>query len=159
MQLCSKDQDSPSHQLIWQYMRVMKLHRIILERQLNKTGVYRSQHQILLYIAKNPNVSQKEIAKLHGVSTATIAVSLKKLEKGGYIRRIVDQEDNRFNQICITDKGSDVAEHSRIFFRQVEDQMFSGISEQEIRYMGKIFDRIYENMSIFLPEAEREEIK
>ena len=49
---------------------------------------------------------------MYGVSGATMAVSLKKLEKGGYINRLVDQHDNRCNQICITEKGREVVEES-----------------------------------------------
>ena len=83
--------DSPEHRLIEKYIRVTRLHRSMVEHQLEGTGVYRSQHQILMYVSRNPNVSQKELAGMYGVSGATIAVSLKKLERGGYISRLVDQ--------------------------------------------------------------------
>ena len=75
------------------WMDVNHLHRTILERKLNQNGLYRSQHQLLMYISDHPNQSQKEIARLNRISPATAAVTLKKLEKGGYITRIVDQED------------------------------------------------------------------
>ena len=86
---------SPEHCLIEKYIRVARLHRSMMERRLDGTGVYRSQHQILMFVSDNPNVSQKELARMYGVSGATIAVSLKKLERGGYIRRLVDQEDKK----------------------------------------------------------------
>ena len=107
---------SPEHCLIEKYIRVARLHRSMMERRLDGTGVYRSQHQILMFVSDNPNVSQKELARMYGVSGATIAVSLKKLERGGYIRRLVDQEDNRCNQICITDKGRKVVEGTALRF-------------------------------------------
>ena len=93
---------SPAHRVLTQYIRIMKLHRSILEQRLNKTGVYRSQHQILTAMAEHPNTSQKELAEYLNVTAATVAVSVKKLEKGGYITRIVDQEDNRY-KMCIRD--------------------------------------------------------
>ena len=86
---------SPEHCLVEKYIRVARLHRSMMERRLDGTGVYRSQHQILMFVSDNPNVSQKELARMYGVSGATIAVSLKKLERGGYIRRLVDQEDKK----------------------------------------------------------------
>ena len=86
---------SPEHCLIEKYIRVARLHRSMMERRLDGTGVYRSQHQILMFVSDNPNVSQKELARMYGVSGATIAVSLKKLERGGYIGRLVDQEDKK----------------------------------------------------------------
>ena len=90
--------DSPQHRLIEKYIRVTRLHRSVIEHQLEGTGVYRSQHQILMYVSNNPNVSQKDLAKMYGVSGATIAVSLKKLEKGGYIKRLVDQPDMHYGK-------------------------------------------------------------
>ena len=46
---------------------------------------------------------------MYSVSRATIAVSLKKLERRLY-KAPGRQEDNRCNQICITDKGRKVVE-------------------------------------------------
>ena len=129
----SKWLDSSAHHVLTQYIRIMKLHRSILEQRLNKTGVYRSQHQILTTLAEHSNASQKEIAEYLNVTAATIAVSVKKLEKGGYITRIVDQEDNRYNKLCLTEEGLDVVEHSRQFFKNVENQMFLGSRRKSFR--------------------------
>ncbi|WP_243009173.1 helix-turn-helix domain-containing protein [Clostridium sp. AM58-1XD] len=62
------------HKTVEKAVYVVRLHRLLLERLLNKTGVYRSQHQILMDIARFPEASQKDIAMRHHVSTATIAV-------------------------------------------------------------------------------------
>ena len=143
----SKWLDSSAHHVLTQYIRIMKLHRSILEQRLNKTGVYRSQHQILTTLAEHSNASQKEIAEYLNVTAATIAVSVKKLEKGGYITRIVDQEDNRYNKLCLTEEGLDVVEHSRQFFKNVENQMFLGFTEEEFQAMEGYLERIYANLA------------
>ena len=149
---------SPEHCLVEKYIRVARLHRSMMERRLDGTGVYRSQHQILMFVSDNPNVSQKELARMYGVSGATIAVSLKKLERGGYIRRLVDQEDNRCNQISITDKGRKVVEDSVKIFRQMESRMFEGFSENDMKVLGQLLDRIYGNLDReFTDRAQREE--
>lgn len=149
--------DSPNHRTIDTFMQMMRLHRTVLESCLKETGVYRSQHQILMYIADNSNVSQKEIAELHHVSTATIAVSLKKLEQGGYISRMVDHDDNRCNKICITEKGKAVIENSRRIFQEVEQQMFVGISEEETKQLRETIAKISDNLYQCFPKTEREE--
>lgn len=146
---------SPVGRLISSYMYVARLHRTVLERQLNKTGVYRSQHQFLMYIAENPNASQKEIAKMYRVTTATVAVSLKKLEQGGYISRAVDQQDNRCNQIRITEKGRAVVEASAGYFDQIDDAMFEGFSQEEMEQLQKYLNRVQCNLCRLLPESER----
>lgn len=160
MKLCRKtwsdDSASPAHQVLFRGMRLMKLHRTVLDREFNKTGVYRSQHQILMIIASNPNASQRDIAQHMNVSTATIAVSLKKLERGGYIQRIVDQSDNRFNQICLTDAGNTVVERSRLFFEKVEEQMFHNFTEEELMTMKNLLDRVCQNLSLMESGTEQE---
>ncbi len=103
-----------------------------------------------MFIADNPNVSQKELARLYGVSTATIAVSLKKLEQGGYIRREVDSKDNRYNQICLTEKGMRTVEQSISIFENLERTMFQGFSKEDFEKMGELLDRMYKNMEYYL---------
>lgn len=152
-----KQWNGPYHQVVETLMGVNRTHRMVLERQLNKTGVYRSQHQILMYIAENPKVSQKDIAKRHHVSTATIAVSLKKLENGGYIKRVVDQKDNRFNQICITPRGETVAEKSIRYFRETEERMFEGFAPEELGQLDILLGKIRQNLEQILQEKESEE--
>ncbi|WP_312428804.1 MarR family winged helix-turn-helix transcriptional regulator [Lacrimispora sp.] len=142
-----KEDFSPAHGVMVRYMRIMQLHRYILDERLKETGVYRSQHQILMMLSDHSNVSQKEIAERLYVSTATIAVSVKKLEKGGYITRVVDQEDNRMNKLCLTEKGKHTVKHSREFFHNVEERMFRDFSAEEMAAMGQFLDRVYDNLS------------
>lgn len=143
------------------YMRIMKLHRSILESRLKQTGVYRSQHQILMMLSDHNNASQKELAERLYVSTATIAVTVKKLEKGGFITRIVDQEDNRMNKLCLTEKGKHMVKISREYFLNVEEQMFHDFSKEELTVMEQFLNRIYDNLSqipVDKDMAEREDL-
>lgn len=134
------------HQVTQKYMWTGKKHRDLIERSISSTGVYRSQHQMLMSISDSPNVSQKELAVKSKVSAATVAVSLKKLEKGGYIRRVVDERDNRYNQLCLTEKGKQVVEKSKQIFMDVDKSMFDGFSPEELEKMEEFLDRMYENL-------------
>ena len=84
--------ETRNQKLVEKYIMANKLHRMYLERELNKSGVYRSQHQILMFISKFPNASQKEIANRQHVSTATIAVSLKKMENDAMLKIVMGEE-------------------------------------------------------------------
>lgn len=154
----SRREETFWRELMENWMDVNHLHRTILERKLNQNGLYRSQHQLLMYISDHPNQSQKEIARLNRISPATAAVTLKKLEKGGYIHRVADDRDNRCNQICLTEKGKLVVEYSIRYFSQVQQRMFAGFTEEErIRLTGDL-ERIKKNLTEFLSETEREDI-
>ena len=80
------------------------------------------------------------------ISSATVAVSLKKLEKGGYIERAVDASDNRCNQIRMTEKGMEVVKHSIQIFRKTETDLLDGFSEKEqeefLNYLARICQNI-----------------
>lgn len=140
--------------LIKLLIRMSRLHKGILEHDLKDTGVYRSQHQILMAIAMHPGISQKEVARYHHSSPATVAVSLKKLEKGGYIRRIVNDQDNRYNRIEITPRGQEIVSQSRRIFEQVEQDSFRGLSDQELAVMGHCLMQMCANLEAHMAKRK-----
>ncbi len=121
-------------------------HRKIMQYFLDETGVYQAQHRLLMEISHNRNASQKEIACSMGISPATIAVSLKKLEKGGYINKIMDEGDNRLNQITITEKGNRVVEQSRQIFDATDQKVFEGFTEEEKATLSELLQKLDTNM-------------
>lgn len=122
-------------------------HRKIMQYYLDETGVYQAQHRLLMKIALNPHASQKELATLMDVSPATIAVSLKKLEKGGYLKKEMDQGDNRLNQIMITEKGNRVVEHSKQIFDTTDQKVLEGFTEEEKNTLSVLLQKLDANLN------------
>lgn len=141
--------DSSTYRLVEKCMKINRIQRSVIERQLGKAGVYRDQRQILTFVADPPDVSQKEIAAKYRASTATIAVSLERLEENGYVRRIADEKGNRFNQVCITERGRKVVDDSVKISAHIENRMFEGFSEEEFKSLGQLLDEVFHN-----PEEE-----
>lgn len=138
---------SKKKSIVRQLIFFSKKHRKIMQYQLEKTGVFQAQHHILMEISRNPNISQKDLALALEVSTATIAVSLKKLEHGGYINRSMDQSDNRLNQINITDKGHQVVEMSKQIFHSCDEKIFEGFTEDELETLSVLLKRMDDNLT------------
>ncbi len=142
--------EDPRHdmarELSLRFRRVDRAFKRSIEGRVRDTGVYRSQHRLLMHLSKNPNCSQVELSACLEVSPAAIAVSLKKLEKGGYIRREVHESDSRVHQVIITGKGRQVIEKSVLMFQEIETQMFDGFSEEEMKQLGSFMDRICKNL-------------
>ena len=105
-----------AHNSIRMFRRVDTMLRRYLDRKVCHTGVYPTQHRLLMELYRNPNCSQVGLAEKFDVSAAAIAVSLKKLEKGGYITRLADEADNRINQVSVTEKGKEVIHKRRSFW-------------------------------------------
>jgi len=131
-------------------------HRKIMQHHLQETGIFQAQHRLLMQISRNQFASQKELAESMGVSTATIAVTLKKLERGGYINKIMNSQDNCLNQITITEKGHKVVEQSRKIFESIEKKLFEGVTEEELKSLFSIMKKIDANLNIIESNIESE---
>lgn len=126
---------------------VNQMHKKKIERQLEGTGVHRAQHRLLMTLSDNEFGSQSELAAMLEVSTATVAVSLKKLERDGYIQKEVKKDDSRVNFVRLTPKGEAVVQKSRKIFEMMEQQVIKGFSEEELVSLRKSLRRIYNNLS------------
>lgn len=133
------------------FMQTNMLHRRVVEQQLNSTGVFRSQHHMLMCLHNNPGMSQKELAKQLSISAAATAVSLKKLEKGGYVRKVMDSQDNRFNRIELTEQGKKVVDLSHVIFDRMDGEFFRGFTDDEIRDWCRFMERVQGNLKSLEP--------
>ena len=116
-----------------------------IDKRVEGTGVYRSQHRLLMILGKHPECSQTELAEILDISPAAVAVSLKKLEKAGFIRRQCKENDNRVNHVDITENGRKAIDVSIHYFMEMENAIFLGFSEDEMEQLECFFRRIIEN--------------
>ena len=124
-------------------VRISVLHRKIFERNISDMGIHHSQHHLLMYIAKEGEVSsQKILAEKFCVSPAAIARTLKELEAEGYIERSSTESDSRFNKIVITDKGKDIVSKSHRMFRETDEKSFEDFLDEDIAKFIEYLDRI-----------------
>ncbi|NLG53336.1 MAG: MarR family transcriptional regulator [Clostridiales bacterium] len=139
-------------EIIIQLINFAIKYRKIMQNYLDETGVYQAQHRLLMEISKNPNASQNDIAVSMDVSAATVAVSLKKLEKRGYIKRVMVEEDNRINNITITEKGNKVVKQSKQIFASADQKVFKGFTNEEKNTLSVLLHKL--NMNLAGMEAE-----
>jgi len=132
--------------LVWEIIKIAREHRKTVEKRICSLGIHPSQHHMLMCIAKNGACTQNSIAEAMEISAATVAVSLKKLEKGGYIERHSSRSDNRSNVIALTRKGEDVVEQSGLLFEEVDEKMFAGISLEEQEKLHGFLEHIITNI-------------
>lgn len=133
-------------ELVWDIIKIAREHRKTVEKRICSLGIHPSQHHFLMYIAKNGACTQNSIAEAMEVSAATVAVSLKKLEKGGYIEKRISQSDGRSNLIALTRKGEAVVEQSGEMFEWVDKEMFTSITEEEQYMLHNLLERVVNNL-------------
>lgn len=109
--------------------------------------------RLLVELAQYPDgpgsaPTQKELADALHSAPATIAASLKVLERQGYVARRIDEKDSRRNRVAITRKGRDALEAGLRAFQQVDDHMYHGFTpeerEQVYRFHRRMLDNLYQ---------------
>lgn len=110
-------------------------------------GIYRGQPHILEHLLSHDGCTQKELATAMHVSTASVAVSLKRMEKNGLIQRKTDQEDLRCNRIYITARGKSIQQKVFTAFTKLDQQMLSGFSAEEFAQLQSYLVRMTENLT------------
>lgn len=142
--------------VIHKFISTDRLHRTLIEKQVAKGSLHRTQHRLLFHIFKSEEpLSQKELAAFFEVSPAAIAVSVKKLEKGGYIKREALKDDMRFNEITVTDKGKNILFKTKALVDEVDTHMFKDFSEKELLLFCDCLEKMQKNLNDF----EQEEVK
>ena len=90
-------------------------------------------------------MSQKELALHLEITPAAVTGILQKLELDGYIERTLG-EDNRFNEIKITEKGKTIVDKTRVIFSDIDKCLFKDFKEEEMNDLIAFLDRINKNI-------------
>lgn len=129
--------------------------RYIVDRLLEDKGIYFGQPPILCYLSENPNATQKDIADCLGISPASVAVSVKRMEKAGVISRQTDKDDARRNNLSLTKKGRELNEFALQTFAQVDSAKISGLTDEEIQLMLSLIKKMNNNLREAFPEKTK----
>lgn len=128
--------------------------RYIIHNSLKKSEIYFGQPPVLDYLFEHGKCTQKELSDAIGVSAASIAVSIKRMQKSGMVAKINDENDLRCNRITLTKKGEEQLRLIHECFDNFDKQMFSGFTEEELCAYGNFLDRILENLSSDIPKGK-----
>lgn len=133
-----------------------QVHHRVFDLMMSGLKLYRTQHHTLLFVSRNPAVSQTRIANDMKKSPAAVAVTLKKLESDGYVTRLTDKNDGRFHQVSITEKGQALLDCTRERFNRVEEAAFAGFSKEELENFYDMLGRVTQNMKNLEQDIKKE---
>ena len=130
---------------------IKQLHRA-LENNFNKFSkkykLTSSQMDILIFLLHNENkiVNQRDIENFLSLSNPTIAGTLLRLEKKGFIIRKISSKDKRYKEIYLTDKSRELKDIIFKYIRDNDNKMFSNMSEEEKENLKNIITKILNNI-------------
>ena len=122
------------------------IHRYHITKSAQRAGLYYGQPMILEYIKEHNLCTQKELANSLHISPASVATSIKRLEKSGFVTRYADKEDVRKNRLSLTDEGLKTLTDFRSICDETDKKMFNGFSEEECELLCSLLQRLYNNL-------------
>jgi MarR family transcriptional regulator for hemolysin len=113
----------------------------------NKFGITFGQWKIIITLANNNDgLTQKEIAEKLGLEGPTIIPIIDKLEKDGFVKRIVDKNDRRNNQIFLTEKTTSSLDSMISYALKIKEISIRNISEQDISITKHTLEKMWHNI-------------
>lgn len=113
----------------------------------NEIGIPQTAFDILLFLANNPDYNTaKDVAEIRGLKANLVSINVDKLVKEGYLTRMDDKDDRRKVILSCTEKASPIIEKGRSMQKKLYEQLLSGISEEELRTMKHVMEKMMQNM-------------
>ena len=136
------------------FCELFELQREYLEHvrlALGNDSAHPRQGPILGLLLAMEGVSQVDLVRQLGVSAATVAVSIARLERLGYVRRERNQRNQRANVLALTEEGRAQAERLQCAISQTCGDALAGIAEEDIARFTDLLMQMIRNLKNGMP--------
>lgn len=103
------------------------------------------QAKILKCLLEQGSMTQRQLADKCMLDVTTMSRTLDKLQGAGYLLRTVNPSCRRSFLICITEKGKEKAASVQKIFSDLDEQIWQGISEDEMEVLYQTLQKIMKN--------------
>ncbi len=117
-------------------------HQRVQEAGYDLTPVQFSAMHALL---DNPNIEQAQIAAMIAYDRATIGGVIDRLEKKGYVSRVVSKQDRRARQCQLTEQGKKVFDKVTPVVEALQQDILKGLSRDERNQLVALAQKVILN--------------
>lgn len=125
--------------------RLVKLGHMAHERAeeaLSGVGVKPRHLNVLMTVAENPELSQREISNALGLDPNIMVGVIDELEGKGLALRERSAVDRRRHVVVVTERGRDVLERGAAALRESEEEFFAALSRSEREVLGQVVSKL-----------------
>ncbi|MDP4094672.1 MAG: MarR family winged helix-turn-helix transcriptional regulator [Bacillota bacterium] len=119
----------------------------IINYKLRDLDIKSGQHDFLLVISKNEGISQKDLSSFLYVGKSTTAKAVKNLINCGYIVSKQNNDDKRFNNLYLTEKGRKIAPMINSTFLEMMEIYSKDFSEDETEHIIVDLKKVLKNIT------------
>lgn len=126
-------------------LKLYKQRRIYMNAKLADTGLKGPMYMLLTTLDRFPGSNQDFMAQHIGIDKSGIARAARALEKLGYIRREIDDDNRRQYRMYLTEKGSELVPVIRGYLNEWGRMLTKGLSEQQVLEVIKLMEHMSKN--------------
>ncbi|BFH62865.1 MULTISPECIES: MarR family winged helix-turn-helix transcriptional regulator [Paenibacillus] len=116
------------------------------QKVVNPFDITVDQWEILVILWEKEGITQKEIAERLDKDQTNIARMLFKLEKKGFIYRVIHETDRRSLRVYLTPKGREIKDDILDPSIEAYKNTIKGLSEEEVETFRRILAVMYNNV-------------
>lgn len=102
-----------------------------LQARIKPMGLSTGVFPVMLHLWQQDGLTQRDLVLRVGVEQATMANTLKRMERDGLVARHPDPEDGRIRRIWLTERGRELRDAATAAAAEENKNVLSGLPEEE----------------------------
>ncbi|WP_242940467.1 MarR family winged helix-turn-helix transcriptional regulator [Anaeromicropila populeti] len=114
--------------------------------QLAERNLSSGQPKVLEYLKEHDGSVQKDIAIACKIEPATVTSLLIRMEKNGLVQRKLNNENRKYLNVFLTEKGEEEVTHVEKAFTTIENTALCNFTDDEKEQFIKYLERVNNNL-------------
>lgn len=136
-----------AHMHFWdEHKTITRYYEMKVSGVCEKYQLRQLEYDILMFVYNNPEYNTAaDIVRVRKSTKSHVSTSLKVLEDRGFIERRVDKDNKKHVTIHLLQLANEVIEDGIWVQKEFAQDMFKGLSEEEIKVFMSVFQKVYDN--------------
>lgn len=131
---------------IGKYIAILyRANSMYFNKNFHAGNIGSGQYSFLLFLVDNEGVTQEEMSSRMFIDKGTTAKALKKLQKEGYIRKSIDENDKRAHRVYLTEDGRRITKDIMSVLDQWNNILTKDFTPEEKTIAMELLKRMLEN--------------
>lgn len=118
----------------------------LMQQKINKYDLRIGLLHLAMLVKKNPNMSQKNLAKEMRFTEGAMSHCVKRLIQENILDQIPLETDMRYNRLVVTKKGEEFIKDYESYILEVYKNIFLGFDNDELKELDKYLKKINRNL-------------
>ena len=119
-----------------------RAHRATLQEHLSRLGLHLGQELVIVDLSENPDSTQTALVERLGVEQPTVAKTITRMERAGFLQRSNDERDRRVTRLRLTALGQGVVEDVTAAWAAADATAVARLTERQQRTLASLLHKV-----------------